>query len=96
MTQLWNVYFITGSLSEVSEEFHPETLIKFDDIFRISTMFKMNTEGMKHRLRKLLDIYADLEKERLSSELESSPFSTGRDSYEDSPLGREYNKGKIA
>ena len=68
-------------------------MIKFDDIFTISTMLAQNTEAMKHRLRKLLDIYADMKQAKLESEQQSSRHADYRD---DEPWGREYSKRRLA
>ena len=83
-----NVWSFSDSLSEVDEDFHPETLVKFDDIFPISTMFNQNTEAMKQRLRKLLDIYIDLEEDDLQREK-----GVDRDLNKDDSFGRKHNKG---
>ena len=88
---------ISDSLSEVDEKFHPKTLIKFDHIFKISTMFNTNTAEMKTELRKLLDMYVELKAEKLQSEIEASRLAEGKDIYqEDVPFGKEFQRKKLS
>ena len=51
-------------------------------------MFNQNTEAMKQRLRKLLDIYIDLEEDDLHRGKE-----VDRDLNKDDGFGRKHNKG---
>ena len=94
---LSNLCMISDSLSEVDESFHPKTLIKFDHIFKISTMFNTNTAEMKTELRKLLDMYVELKTEKLQSEIEASRLAEGKDIYqEDVPFGKEFQRKKLS
>ena len=45
----------------MDERLRPDTIIKFDDVIPISARNKDNTDKLKHRLRELLDLYADIE-----------------------------------
>ncbi|XP_045169494.2 GTP-binding protein 10-like isoform X2 [Mercenaria mercenaria] len=80
---------LPDSLSEVDESLHPETLIKFDEIYKISTMFDQNTLTMKDRLRKLLDIYSYREDEQ------KTVVENNRLAKQERVLGVEQNRNKI-
>lgn len=79
---------LPDSLSEVDEILHPENLIKFDEIYKISTMFDQNTLTMKNRLRRLLDIYSDRENKETNEENVTYV-------KQKRVLGREQNRNKI-
>ncbi|XP_060608542.1 GTP-binding protein 10-like [Ruditapes philippinarum] len=83
---------IPESLSGVDEALHPETLIKFDEIYKISTMFDLNTLIMKKHLRKWLDICDQYNQEGTSqlSSLEKASITKL-----ERILGREQNKNKM-
>ncbi|KAL3831429.1 hypothetical protein ACJMK2_023180 [Sinanodonta woodiana] len=51
---------LPDSLSEVPKEMHPQRLVKFDEIFKMSAKNRENTDIVKERLRELLDLYAGL------------------------------------
>ena len=69
-------------------------MIKFDDTFTISTMLAHNTETMKHRLRKLLDIYADMKRADLESEQQQdSRYFDSRE--DDEPWSGEFRKRRL-
>lgn len=51
-------------LGEVEEEFRPQSLVHFDEVFTISAKNRLNTDHLAKRLRELLDVYADIEFER--------------------------------
>lgn len=53
----------TDHLKEVNSAFHPEHLIRFDDIIPISAKRRQNTDKLKQRFRELLDVYDDLRRQ---------------------------------
>lgn len=83
---------LPDSLLEVDESLHPETLVKFDEIYKISTMFELNTQTMKNRLRKLLDIYSERDNHEIAPQEESEQKKVNR---QQTFLGKEYNRNKI-
>ncbi|KAH3721511.1 GTP-binding protein 10-like [Dreissena polymorpha] len=56
------------SLSDVDQSLHPETLIKFREIYKISTLEEINIETMKGRLRACLDVFASEQDIRMKDE----------------------------
>lgn len=56
--------FVLDCLGEVEEEFRPQSLVHFDEVFTISAKNRLNTDHLAKRLRELLDVYADIEFER--------------------------------
>lgn len=78
-------------MTEVDESLRPKTLMKFNEVCKISTMFDLNITTLKNRLRRLLDIYADMELEALREKLPE----TKEVSKQESVLGREHFKDKL-
>ena len=49
-------------MEEVSEDFRPENLVEFDDIVTVSAKRRQNIDELKHQLRRLLDLHADMQR----------------------------------
>ncbi|XP_052797217.1 GTP-binding protein 10-like [Mya arenaria] len=55
-------------VSDVDEKLRPKNLIRFREVYKISTKHKINTETMKERLRALLDVFYEQQRSALAKE----------------------------
>lgn len=75
----------------MDESVKPKTLMKFNEVCKISTMFDLNTSTLKNRLRRLLDMYADMELDALRRDtLEAKELLR-----QERVLGQEHQKNKL-
>lgn len=58
---LHKVTHMKDCLGEVEEEFRPQHLVHFDEVFTISAKKQLSIDHLVKRLRELLDVYADIE-----------------------------------
>ncbi|KAL4222035.1 GTP-binding protein 10 [Mactra antiquata] len=83
---------LPDSLSIVDESLHPETLVKFEEIHKISTMFDLNIKTIKSSLRELLDICKNIEDSTMTGD---TVRENKRISKQLKLHGREHNKYNI-
>jgi len=83
--------FLLDSMAEVDEALRPKTLMRFNEVCKISTMFDLNVTTLKLRLRRLLDIYADTQLETSRQKLPETKELLKQERV----LGREHLKSRL-
>ena len=81
-------FFPPESTEDVDPEMLPQTLIKFREIYKVSTEHRVNTETMKQRLRLLLDLFNEQQQGEIRRERERD-FKALRDTVRKEQAGRK-------
>ena len=79
-------FFPPESTEDVDPEMLPQTLIKFREIYKVSTEHRVNTETMKQRLRTLLDLFNEQQQGEIRRERERD-FKALRDTVRKEQAG---------